>query len=232
MNAQTLKNSPIVIDSKGDASLADDHNAAQRASIINAIELADGNMSQALLLALKMTVSLGATSKAEVEGAWPRCNNPGVYASWFNVGHKAQAVMGQKLALETIEKAAATKGQAFQNAIAALQSVIKEAKAQGVKELKPAAAKMAAKAAVTKVSAPKLKAPATENKRGPKLQDAATLAAAAVSSGAGARELAAFVLLCSNNAHRMAAPEGREEAHRLAVKKLEEAAEAWSVFRK
>lgn len=233
MNAQTSKKpAPAAINPKGDAALADSNNAAQRAGIIGAIELADGNMAQALLLALKMTVTLGATSKDEVAANWPHCNNPGVYASWFNVGDKAQKVVGVKAALGLIEDAAKLKGQAFQNARNALQSVIGEAKAQGVKELKPAAAKMAAKAAITKVSAPKLKAPATESKRGPKLQDAATLAAAAVASGSGHRELAAFILLCSQNAHRLPAPEGREDLHRKALAAIEQAADIWAGFKK
>lgn len=224
MNAQTIQN---------DSQLADDTNASQRAGIIGAIELADGNMSQALLLALKMTVTLGATSKAEVEANWPRCNNPGVYASWFNVGHKAQAVVGMKAAEEIITKAAAVKGQAFQNAMKALQVVIKEAKSQGVKELKPAAARMAAKSAIAALSVPK--APALNNsapKRGPKLQDAATLAAAAIEAGKGHRELAAFVLLAAQHASRLPAPEGRDELHAQAVKKLQDAADVWAGFRK
>lgn len=226
MNASTARKND-------DTQLADSHNAEQRASIIGAIQLADGNLSQAMLLALKMTVTLGATSKEEVAANWPRCNNPGVYASWFNVGHKAQAVVGQKAALELIDKAARVKGQAFQNAREALQAVIKSAKEQGVKELKPAAAKMATKAALAKVETPK--APTLDKsagKRGPKLQDAATLAAAAVAAGKGHRELAAFVLLAAQHASRLPAPEGREELHAKACKALSDAAEVWSGFKR
>jgi hypothetical protein len=217
---------------KNDAALADSAHAAERAQIIANIETAEDLRSNALISALRMTVTLGATSKEEVAASWPSCNNPGVYASWFNVGHKAQQVVGQKAALDLIAKAAAVKGQAFQNARDALQAVIKEAKAQGVKELKPAAAKMAAKAAIAKVSTPKI-APAKKSEaKGPSMQDAATMAAAAIACGKGHRELAAFVLLASQNAHRLPAPEGREEAHRAALKALELAADAWSVFKK
>lgn len=227
MNAKAQKSAPAIV--VEDAKLAAQRHVSERAQIIGAIETAEDLRSNALLFALKMTITLGATSKDEVAKYWPSCNNPGVYASWFNVGAKAQTVVGEKLAIELIDKAAAVKGQQFQNARDALQAVIREAKAQGVKELKPAAAKLAVKSAIVSVGVKKEKAEIV--KRGTKAQDAATLAAAAVEAGKGHREMAHFLKLCSNNAHRFAAPQGREDAHREAVQKLADACEAWSIFR-
>jgi hypothetical protein len=55
---------------KNDAALADSAHAAERAQIIANIETAEDLRSNALISALRMTVTLGATSKEEVAASW------------------------------------------------------------------------------------------------------------------------------------------------------------------
>lgn len=250
MNAQTTKPAkssrlnaakaatvagPVIV--KSDKDLAAERNKPARAAVLRELEVAEQATGVALLNALRMTIQLGPTSKDEVAQCWPSCNNPGVYASWFNLGHKAQLVVGEKLALEAIAKACEGKGRSFTKAREALVTVVATArKATGVHagkagcELSGRAATQAVNAAVTAAKASAVAPKAAPAKRAPKAQDSATLAAAAISSGKGARELGQFMRLASQQAHRMAAPEGHEQAWREAVSAIENAAEKLAVF--
>ena len=105
------------INPKGDAALADNAHAADRAKVLDAIDTAEDLLGTALVAGLQMTVQFGRTSTDEVAKHYTRCNNPATYSSWFNLGDRAQQVVGQKLALDAIERAIATgKGSMFQRA--------------------------------------------------------------------------------------------------------------------
>jgi hypothetical protein len=229
MTTNALASSNVVaINPKGDDALPNDRHATERAEILGAIDTAEDLLGGAMLEGLRMTVVHGATSKGEVAANYTRCNNPAVYSSWFNLGDKAQAIIGQKAALKLIDDAAKGKGAGFNKAKAALGAVIKTAKESGAKELKPAQAKAAVAAALTAAQAPKVSVPKI---RGVKVQDAATMAAAALECGKGHREMAAFLLLCSQNGHRLPVPAGREDLHRKALLALADCAEIWQGFK-
>lgn len=232
---------------KPDTKAADNAHAADRAAVLISINKADGALGTALVEGLRMTVKLGRTSSEEVRQHYARCNSPEVYASWFNLGNRAMSVVGEKLALEAIDKAVANgAGSAFQRAREALAAIGRTAKSAGVKELKGREAAAAVKAAVVvanksaderkavKSAGKVIQLPAGPgpDKRGTKSPDAATLAAAAAATGKGHREMAAFLKLASQQAQRMPEPEGRAEAHRAALAALATACEAWQVFAK
>lgn len=229
------KAGPVIV--KSDKDLAAERNKPQRAAILRELETAEAAVGVALLNALRMTITMGPTSKDEVAESWPSCNNPAVYASWFNLGHRAQSVVGERLTLDAIAKSCEGKGQSFKKAREALVKVIDTAKKQtGVVagragcELTGRAATAAVNAAVTaaKAAAVAPKAPAAP--RQPKAPTTAVLAAAAIETGKGARELGGFLRLASQQAHRMAAPSGQEGAWREALTALEDAAEKFAVF--
>lgn len=228
-NANAKPSNVVSINPKGDKAQPNEAYKAERIKVLDNIDTAEDLLGTALLEGLRMTVLYGATSKDEVAEHYTRCGSPEVYASWFNRGDKAQAVIGRKLALEVIDKAAATKngGAAFVKARDALKAVIDTAKSSGSKQLANKPAATAVKAALALVSAPRVKA-----SRPVKSQDSATMAAAALECGKGHREMAGFIKLASQQAHRLPAPAGREEAHRKALTALAEASEAWQVFAK
>jgi hypothetical protein len=224
----------VAINPQGDAALADERHASERCLILDGIDEADKLAGDALIEGLRMTVTLGKTSTDEVAKHYTRCNNPAVYSSWFNLGHRAQEVIGQKRTLETIAGAiGAGKGSAFQRAREALQAVLRTAKTQGVKTLDGRAAQNVVKEAVKSATsaAEERKAVKSAVVRGVKVQDAATMARAALECGKGHREMAAFLLLCSQNAHRLPEPVGREDLHRKAIKALADCAELWQGFK-
>lgn len=230
-----LKPAPVAVNPKGDAATADNAHAADRAKVLDAIDTAEDLLGTALVEGLRMTARFGRTSSDEVAKHYTRCNNPAVYASWFNLGNRAMLIVGEKLALDTIERATATgKGSMFQRAREALLAVCNTAKKSGVKELSGRAAQTAVKeavqSAVTKADDRKTPKPTLTVVRGTKAQDAATMAAAALECGKGHRELAAFLKMASQQAQKLPELQGRETAHRAALKALADAAEAWQVF--
>lgn len=234
--AATARKGSNVVSIKPDAKLADVAHAKERALILDGIDAAEGLLGEALVEGLRMTVKLGQTSKDEVAAHYTRCNSPDVYASWFNLGFKAQAIVGEKLALEAIDRAIASgKGSAFQRAREALSAIKNVAKEAGVKQvdgrkataLVKDAVKVAFTAATTRATAKKSAA-----KKGAQPSRTATMAAAAIESGKGAKEVASAVKLASQNASRMAAPEGKETAWKEAVAALQAAAEKFAPFAK
>ena len=228
---------PVTV--KSDKDLAAERNKPARAAILRELETAEQAVGVALLNALRMTITMGPTSKDEVAACWPSCNNPAVYASWFNLGHRCQTVVGEKLTLDAIAKSCEGKGQSFKKAREALVKVIDGARKQtGIVagkagcEVSGRAATALVNASVTaaKAAAVAPKPTAEKSPRKPTGAQTATLAAAAIESGKGARELGQFLRLASQQAHRMAAPAGHEGAWREAMTALEDAAEKFAVF--
>lgn len=225
----TAKSEPATV--KADAKLAAERHTAERAEILRNIDTAEDLLGSALIEGLRMTVLYGATSADEVGKYYTRCNNPGVYASYFNRGHKAQLVVGEKLALDAIERATAgSGGKAFVKARDALKAIVDAAKAKGEKRLDGRAATATVRAAVQQAVAPKPQADKKPAARGTKAQDDKTLRVAANECGKGAHELATFVMLASQQAHAMNGPIGREEQYQAACRKLADAAEAFAPF--
>lgn len=220
----------------GDAAMADERHAAERSKVLDAIDTAEDLLGSALIAGLRMTVEFGRTSSAEVAAHYTRCNNPAVYASWFNLGDRAQQVVGQKLALEAIAKAEASGSGSFQKAREALAAICATAKGAGVKELNgraaQAAVREAVKSATDKAATRKAEKSAVKVIRGTKAQDTGTMAAAALECGKGHREMAAFLKLASQNAQRLPELQGRESAHREALAALAKCSELWAVFSK
>lgn len=221
--------SAVVVDIKGDASLANDAGKAQRLEALRNIDTAEDLFGSALIEGLRMTAIYGQTSKAEVAEGYTRCNNPDVYASWFNRGAKACAVIGLTATQQLIDKASEGKG-GFQRAREALASICKQAKDAGAKELAPKAARMAVTAAL-KTAGDKSVTRST-TKTVVRARSTVNLAAAALEAGKGHKELAAFVKLASNTASRLPEREGREALHREAVAALALACEKWQLLAK
>lgn len=218
---------------KGDADVATTAHKAERLAVLSNIETASDLMGASLLEGLRMTARYGLTSKAEVAEGWPSCNHPDVYAANFNRGYKAMQIVGEKLALEAIDRAEAAgttarNGGGYGRALSALKSIIDGAKSAGVKELTGRAATAAVKDAVATCAKPKDAAPAKA--RAPQGPNATTLAKAALDMGKGHAEMAAFLKAASLVAQSLPVPEGRETAHRDALESLADAAEAWAIF--
>lgn len=207
---------------------------------------ADGAAGVALLACFIVTAQTGATDPGEVAEArgWYGQNADGqkvpngsatAYASTFNRAAKVASVLGITPTVDLIQAAAKGADGRVQAAVYdALGAALAQAKADGVKEATKAQAKAITKKALVSVAekAAERKTTKAGNKRGTKSPDTATLAAAAVESGKGARELSAGLRLMSNTASRMAAPEGREDAWNKACKALADASEAFAVFAK
>lgn len=217
---------------KGDAAIANDAGRVERLNALRNIDTAEDLFGTALVAGLRMTAEFGPTSKGEVAEGYTRCKSPDVYASWFNRGAKAAAVIGIAATLQLIDKASEGKG-GFQKAREALASIVTQAKQAGAKELAPKAAKAAVtfalKSADNKSAERKAAAPKAEGlvRRSPAVLK---LASEAVNSGKGWAEMAAFVKLASQTAHRMPEPEGREAAGREALAALALACEKFAVF--
>lgn len=227
-NAATLAHGSM----HGNTKHADDAHKADRALILDGIDKAEALLGDALIAGLQMTAKYGRTSTEEVAGHYTRCNNPAVYASWFNLGYRAMQVVGEKLALEAIDKAIRTgKGSQFQRAREALSAICRKAADAGVKQVDGRKATALVKDAValaSEKSAERKVAKAAP--KGAQGQRSATMGAAAIESGKGAREVAAAVKLASQNASRLEAPEGREAAWNEALAALQTAAEKLAVF--
>lgn len=216
---------------------ADEAHKADRAKLLRAIDTAEAGLGEALINALRMTVRFGKTSTEEVAEFYTRCNNPAVYASWFNLGAKAQAIVGEKLALDAIERAIkAGKGSAFQRARESLSMIARGAARDGVKTVDGRKAATLVKEAValatTQSEVRKAEKSAKSAPKGAQGQRSATMGAAAIESGKGAREVAVAVKLASQNATRLPVPEGRETAWAEALTALQLAAEKLAVFAK
>ena len=211
--------------------------APDRAAVLRAIASADSALAGGLVAAIRVTATHGRTSADEVRENWPQCNNPGVYASTFNLGAVAAGIVGEAQALAVIDAAAAKgPGSAYSRVSKALAFIAAESKRVAGKRgaaLKPAAAKLAVKAATVHATSAKVEklAPAGKGaKRGTKSPDAATLASAAAESGRDHKAMASFLRLASNSATRMPEPVGRVAAHREALQALQLACEKWAVF--
>lgn len=227
----------VNVSPKGDAALPNDAHKADRLKALQAIDTAEDLFGSALVNGLIMTAQFGQTSKAEVSEGYTRCKSPDVYASWFNRGAKVAAIIGIDATVELIDKCDKLRnaddrgGSAnFVKARDALGAVIQQAKTAGAKELAPKAAKAAVtfalksasdKSATRKKSAPVVRARSTVN-----------LAAAALEAGKGHKELAAFVKLASQTAHRLPEREGKESLHREALAALANASELWQKLAK
>lgn len=226
---------------KADAKLANEAHKVERARVLGAIDTAEDLLGTALVEGLKMTARFGATSEDEVRANWTRCNSPAVYASWFNRGAKVAAIVGEKLALEAIDKSATTgKGAGFRKACDALKVIMDAAKEATGKapgkagcELSGRKAQAAVKSAVeSAATAQEVRTVKEKAKRAPRAAASEpTMEAAAALIGKGHREMAGYILLASQKAHKLPAPEGREAAHKEAVAALAKAAELWQVFK-
>jgi hypothetical protein len=219
----------------GNAKHADDAHKADRELILDGIDKAESLLGDALLEGLRMTIKLGRTSTEEVGAHYTRCNNPAVYASWFNLGNRAMMVVGEKLALQAIDNAIRTgKGSQFQRAREALGAVCRKAADAGVKTVdgRKAAALVKDAVALATDKSVERKTVTTTKAKGAQAPRTATLAAAAIEAGKGAKEVAYAVKLASQSASRLAAPEGRETAWAEAVHALQLAAEKLAVFAK
>jgi hypothetical protein len=222
---------------QNDSKLANDAGKAQRAAILKAMNAADAAAGRALVAGLEMTVKHGQTSADEVAQNFPRCSSPGVYASYFNRGAKAAAIIGERKALDAIAEGGKLTGAEFTNACDVLKAVIDGAKAEGVKECGAREATAMIKAAAVKVKgaiAAKRAAKAdnaTKDKRGTKSQDDATMREAAMQAGKGARETFHALQLLSNSARKLTAPEGRETEWKAGLAKLADACEAFAIFK-
>lgn len=223
------KTNVVAIAPKGDATLANDAGKAQRLEALRNIDTAEDLFGTALIEGLRMTAVYGQTSKAEVAEGYTRCNNPDVYASWFNRGAKACAIIGLTATQKLIDKASEGKG-GFQRARDALGSICKQAKDAGAKELAPKAANAAVTFALK--SAGDKSATRAAKKTVVRARSTVNLAAAALEAGKGHKELAAFIKLASNTASRLPEREGREALHREAVAALAVACEKWQLLAK
>jgi hypothetical protein len=204
-------NVSAIVSPQGDASLANDAGKAQRATVLQAIDTAEDLLGAALVNGLKMTAQYGPTSKDEVAENYTRCNSPDVYASTFNKGAKAAAIIGIEATVKLIDSASGdgTGGRGYRKACDALASIITQAKTAGDKS------------ATRKATTPVVRARSTVN-----------LATAALEAGKGHKELAAFIKLASNTAHRLPEREGRAELHREACAALAHACELWTTLAK
>lgn len=208
-----------------------EHEAARRRAI-EAIYTAEDLQANALVQAIMATIDHGPTSKEEVAACWPSCNNPGVYASNFNRGHKVQALIGQDNARKVINDALNLDGgRAWERVLNALSTVIKAAKDQGKEKdgFNKSQATMVmrnAKAAAVTASQPKERK--VVERRGATVMDSATLAKAAAESGRSYSDIAAFLTMVSKSADRLALPVGQEEGHRQCMAALQATAQLWA----
>lgn len=229
-----------------DSTLAASKGRDQRLSAFRAWGAAETGADTALVACYIAVARSGQTDPAEVaeargwfggtaDGAKVPNASAKVYASNFNRAAKASAIIGETATVDAINAACKLKGKRHENINAALGGIVGGAKSAGVKEATKAQAKGIVKDALASIAAKaETKAAAKKSapaKRGATGQHVATMATAAIESGKNAREMFAAVRLCSNNATRMAAPEGREAAWTAAVTKLQEACEAFSQFK-
>ena len=219
---------------KGDAVKADDRGAAERAAALQAANSADAAVGTTLVACIVATIHHGATSAEEVALHFPRCNNPAVYASWFNRGHKAQAVLGIAQAQGLVDRIVKSGGSSFAKVRDGLKAAMDAGKEQTGKAGAPVkraeARKIVAAAAQTaNESGEKIKA-AKRVDRGTRKPNESTAVAAMAKSGQSHKALALALRTMVGEARKLGEPEGREAAYRDAMSALEEACDAWGVF--
>ena len=217
---------------QSDKNQAAERGKPERLQALGRIATGEDLYGTALVDMLRTVLAHGPTSTAEIAEGWPSCNNPKVYASYFNSADAAQKIVGLKAAEDIIATAEKAKGSTFANACKGFAYVRQAARDAGEKTLKPAAAKLAVKGATAAITAPKDKAPAPAAKKGAQGQKTATIAAAAIEAGQGPKAMANFLTLASQNAHRLPTTAGREQLHREACKALADAAEKWNLLAK
>lgn len=218
---------------KPDSKIANDAGREQRMVVLSKLNTADDLLGTALVAALKMTAEFGPTSKDEVAQGYTRCNNPDVYASTFNKGAKVATIIGIAATLQLIDKAAGdgTGGAGYRKACDALGSVIAQAKIAGEKTLSPKVAKLAVAGAL-KVAADKSKGRKAKPVTVVRKRSEVAMAKASLESGRDHKAMAGYLKQASHAAHKLEAPEGREDAHKKALQLLALACEAWQVFAK
>lgn len=207
---------------------------------------ADNAAGAALVACFIVTAETGPTDVAEIAEArgWYGKNADGQrvpsascapYASTFNRAAKVANVLGIPATLELIKSAAQNAdGRAREAVSDALGAALSVASAKGIKDATKAQAKSVTRAAMLQVAEKAAERKAVKvagHKRGTKSQDSATMAAAAIASGKGHREVYAAVRLASNNAQRLPEPEGREAAWKAACKTLQDACEQLAAFK-
>lgn len=230
-NGKTARAAALLPAANATLDLSAEHEAARR-SAIEAIYTAEDLTTTALVAAIIATVDHGPTSKEEVAACWPTCNNPGVYASNFNRGHKVQLLIGQANAKKVIDDATkAEGGRVWERVLNATSTVIKAAKEQGKEKdgfTKSQATMVMRNAKAAAVQAGQPKERKVVERRGATAMDAATLAAAAAESGRSYADVAAFLSMVAKSADRLALPVGREEEHRQCMAALQATAQLWA----
>ena len=198
---------------------------------------ADGAAGVALVACYIACAKTGQTDAAELGEARPELPTPSreAYASAFNRAAKVADVLGITATVDLIDRAVkGAQGRAREAIADALGAALSTARQGGIKRATAVQARKVAKAALVAVAekaADRKAVKVAGHKRGTKSQDSATMAAAAVASGKGHREVYAAVRLASNNAQRLPEPEGREAAWKSAIGKLADACEALAAFK-
>lgn len=222
----------IVAARKGDAAIADDRGAPMRAKALQAANNADAAAGAALVGCILATLEHGLTSTAEVTEHFPRCNNPAVYASYFNLGHRAQSVLGIDQTRGLIDRVTKDGGSLFLRVRSALSAALKEAQTITGKKgapVKLADARKVVKLATVAADAANDKSKASKAK-GTRAPNASTQAAALAQSGQSHKAMALSLRAMVSEARKLGEPEGREAAYRDAMAALEEACDAWGIF--
>jgi hypothetical protein len=198
---------------------------------------AEGTAGAALVACYLACAQTGQTDATEIGEARPELPSKSceAYASAFNRAAKVADVLGIGATVDLIGRAVkGSQGRAREAIADALGAALSTARQGGIKRATKAEASKVAKAALVAVAekaADRKAVKVAGHKRGTKSQDTATMGAAAIASGKGAQEVYHAVRLVSNNAQRMAAPEGREAAWNAALAKLADACEALAVFK-
>lgn len=219
---------------KGDAVMADERGAAERAAALKAANDADTAAGTALVACIVATIHHGATSADEVMTHFPRCNNPGVYASYFNRGHKAQTVLGVDQAQGLVDRIVKSGGGSFLKVREGLKAAMDAGKEVAGKAGAPVkladARKIVTAAAKSADQAGEKSKDAKRVTRGTRDPNAQTATAALASSGQSHRAMALSLRIMVGEAKKLGAPEARESAYTQALEALEEACDAWGVF--
>lgn len=219
---------------KGDAAMADDRGAAERAKALQAANDADSAAGTALVACIVATIHHGATSADEVMAHFPRCNNPGVYASYFNRGHKAQAVLGIAQAQGLVDRIVKSGGGSFLKVREGLKAAMDAGKESTGKAGAPVkladARKIVAAAAKSADQAGDKSKDAKRVTRGTRAPNEQTATAALASSGQSHKAMALSLRIMVQEARKLGAPEARESAYSDAMAALEEACDAWGLF--
>lgn len=220
-----------------DSKLANVAGHDSRFKAFKAWGLADGAAGAALLGCYIAVASCGPTDATELGEARPELpqSSREAYASAFNRAAKVADLLGITATVDLINAAAKGAQGRVREAVAdALGGALSAARQGGIKRATKVEARKLTKAALVVVAekaADRKAVKVAGHKRGTKSPDAAKLAAAAIASGKGHREVYAAVRLASNSAQRLPEPEGREAAWKAALVKLADAVEALAAFK-